>query len=150
LNYSIGQGEVLATPLQITRLQTTVGRGGKEVQPFLIKRIGEQDIVQFSTVRLVNLDPEIFETVQEGLKGAVKDPYGTARLLDMPGFKIFGKTGTAQSIPGRDEHAWFTGYSLEGKKRVSFCVFLEYGGSSYNAVVLTRELLQRLRVEDVL
>ena len=150
LNYSIGQGEVLSTPLQITRLMTTLGRGGKEVQPFLIKKIGDQDIVQFSTVRLVKIDPEIFEIVQEGLKGAVKDPYGTARLLDMPGFKIFGKTGTAQSVPGRDEHAWFAGYSLEGKKRVAFCVFLEYGGSSYNAVVLTRELFQRLRTEDIL
>jgi penicillin-binding protein 2 len=150
LNYSIGQGEVLATPLQVARMTATVGRSGKEVQPFLIKKIGEQDIVQFSTVRLVNLAPEIFTIVQEGLKGAVKDPHGTARLLDMPGFKIFGKTGTAQSVPGKDEHAWFAGYSLEGKKRVSFCVFLEYGGSSYNAVVLTRELFQRLRIEDIL
>ncbi len=150
LNYSIGQGEVLATPLQIARLNTTIGRGGKEVQPFLIKRIGEQDIVQFSTVRLVTLDQEIFKIIQEGLLGAVKDPYGTARILDMPGFKMFGKTGTAQSVPGRDEHAWFAGYSLEGKRRVSFCVFLEYGGSSYNAVVLTRELFQRLRAEDIL
>ncbi len=150
LNYSIGQGEVLVTPLQITRLMTTIGRGGKEVQPFLIKKIGDQDIVQFSTIRIINVDPKIFDTLQEGLKEVVKDPYGTGRLLDMPDFEISGKTGTAQSIPGHEDHGWFAGYNLKGKRRISFCVFLEFGGSSYNAVVIARELLQRLRQENIL
>lgn len=150
LNYSIGQGDVLVTPVQMVRMMATIAREGQEVQPHVIKDIGEQNIVKLSTVRVVTFPPGVYKILKDGLRLVVTDEGGTARLLDMPGYGISGKTGTAQSVPGRDNHAWFVGYTQEGKRRVVFCVFLEYGGSSYNAVVLSQELLTRLREQDIL
>ena len=141
---------MLATPLQLLKLITTIGRGGKEVQPYLIRRIGDRDIVQFSTVRVLKIKESVFETIQDGLRAAVKDPSGTARLLNMKGFRICGKTGTAQSVPGAEDHAWFIGYNLEGRRRIAFCVFLEFGGSSYNSVTAARDLLLRMQEADLI
>ena len=144
LNYSIGQGDLLVTPVQIVRLVTTIGRKGQVVQPHMIQKIGEQEMVKLATVKNLRIRPEIFDTVLTGMRGAVTDAHGTARLLNLKGFEIYGKTGTAQSAAGRDDHAWFAGFNKTGQVRVAFCVFLEYGGSSYNAVVLTRDLLTRM------
>ena len=150
LNTSIGQGEVLSTPLQLVRMTATIARSGKEFQPHLIQDIGGQPMVKLSTVKIIPFPEKIYETVQAGLRMTVTDGLGTGRILNMDGFEVSGKTGTAQTVPGKENHAWFVGFNNLGKRRVVFCVFLEYGGSSYNAVVLTKELLLRLREEDIL
>ena len=80
----------------------------------------------------------------------VEDSTGTANILDIDGLAISGKTGTAQSVAHKDSHAWFIGYNNQGKTKIVFCVFLEYGGSSYNAVVLAKELLTQMRAMEIL
>ncbi|MFP4472354.1 MAG: penicillin-binding protein 2 [Candidatus Omnitrophota bacterium] len=150
LNFSIGQGDVLTTPLQVVRLMAAVGRGGRLPQPFLLKAVGDQPIVTLSTSRKVRAADHIFDTVQQGLRTAVTGAQGTARMLDMEGFEIYGKTGTAQTAPGKNTHAWFAGYNLQGSRRIAFCVFLEYGGSSYYAVRVTKNFLRQLKKKDIL
>jgi penicillin-binding protein 2 len=150
LNYAIGQGDVLATPIQLLRMVTTVARFGQEVQPFVIDSIGSKKIVKFSTVRNVELPADVLRILQQGMRAAVMDEGGTARILNMPEFSIAGKTGTAQSTKGRDSHAWFVGYTTEGNPRLAFCVFLEYGGSSYNACALLRDLLKQMKEQSIL
>jgi penicillin-binding protein 2 len=150
VNYSIGQGELLVTPLQVVRLITTIGRSGQEIQPHLLKAIGSREMVKLATVRIIRLKPGIFETLQKGLYEAVHDAGGTARLLNTKDFSIAGKTGTAQSIPGQEDHAWFAGYTTTGQKKIAFCVFLEFGGSSYNAVVVSNDLLKKFREQEIL
>lgn len=150
INYSIGQGDLLTTPLQIARMMATIARHGREVQPYLIKSIGDQEIVKFSTVRNVNIDPKIYAILQAGFRAVVGDSTGTARTLEIEGLDAAGKTGTAQTTKGKDTHAWFAGYTTRGKTRLAFCVFLEYGGSSYHAVVATREILLRMQAEDII
>jgi len=90
------------------------------------------------------------DKVHQGLRAAVTSQHGTARILNMDGFEFYGKTGTAQTVPGKDTHAWFAGYNLVGKKKVAFCVFLEHGGSSYYAVQVTKELFKALREKDII
>ena len=150
LNFSIGQGDVLATPIQLLRMMATVARDGREPQLHLLKSINAENMVKLSTVRHVNLDDQIFKTIQTGLRMVVSDEEGTARLLDMPELQVAGKTGTAQSAPGKDSHAWFVGYTTKGRARLAICVFLEYGGSSYNAVVLTQQILKQMIMDEVL
>jgi cell division protein FtsI/penicillin-binding protein 2 len=93
---------------------------------------------------------DVVDAVREGLRAAVISEHGTARQLDMEGFEIYGKTGTAQTVPGKNTHAWFVGYNLKGSRRIAFCVFLEYGGSSYYAVTVTRQLLKDLRKDNII
>jgi len=150
LNFSIGQGDVLVTPIQAVRMMANVARGGKEVQPHLIKAIGGREVIQFSTVKNIHIKKKIFETVQKGLRDVVQSERGTAKILNMDGFEISGKTGTAQTAPGKPSHAWFVGYSTQGKKRIAFCIFIEHGGSSYYAVRMTRNFLKKLREEEII
>ena len=150
LNMSIGQGDVLVTPIQVIRMMATVARSGEEVQPHLIEQIGDQKIVSLSTVKKLPVREEIFRILQKGLRLVVADPSGTARLLDMEGFEVSGKTGTAQSVADKPAHAWFVGYNRGGKVNIAFCVFLEFGGSSYNAVRISRDLLKQLKEEGVI
>lgn len=150
LNFAIGQGDVLVTPIQLVRMMATVARSGKEVQPHLVKSIGDQEIIQLSTVRNVRIKRKFFEVVQRGLRSAVTDEKGTARLLNMEGFAVSGKTGTAQTTYGKHNHAWFVGYNTEGKMRIVFSIFLEHGGSSYYACRRAKYLLTKLKKEGVI
>lgn len=150
LNISIGQGDTLATPLQMVRMMAAVSRDGVFVRPHVIKAIGDTEVERFSFDRKVRIDKRIFETVQKGLRAAVTDYAGTAHVLDIDDLYVAGKTGTAQTSGGQRNHAWFVGY-VKGKNRnIAFCVFLEHGGSSYNACLLARSLLTRMRDQNLL
>lgn len=149
-NFSIGQGDTLVTPIQLLRMMTTIARGGREIQPHFLKAIGDKNIVKLSTVRMVPLSDKTIKILRDGLRQVVTDGGGTAQILNMEGFRVSGKTGTAQSSPGKDHHAWFVGWDESGKTRIAFCVFLEYGGSSYNATVVTQQILQEMRREGII
>jgi penicillin-binding protein 2 len=150
LNLSIGQGDVLSTPLQLVKMMATIANSGEEVQPHLIKDVDDVENAKYDFKRVYNLDKEIFNVVNRSLRAAVENYSGTAHTLNMEGITIAGKTGTAQSSGGQEHHAWFVGYVEHGTKKWAFCVFLEHGGSSQNATLLARQLLQRLQQESIL
>ena len=150
LNLSIGQGEVLVTPLQLLNMMAIVARNGRFIHPHVIQKIGDQEIISLPELHELEVPQDVLDILQRGLRLVVTDGGGTARLLNMESFNVSGKTGTAQSVPGREEHAWFVGFNTQGKRDVVFCIFLEFGGSSYNAVVLTKELLMGLKEKDII
>ena len=151
LNFSIGQGEIQVTPLQLVRLMTLVARNGWIVQPHVIKAIGETAVDKFTDERKVKIDEEVFETLRKGLRGAVADVEGTARVIgDLPDLYVAGKTGTAQTSGGKKNHAWFAGYAKGQVRNIAFCVLLEHGGSSYNACLLAKDLLMRMKEKKIL
>ena len=150
LNLSIGQGDVLATPLQLTRMMATVANDGLEVHPHLIRAMGGEPWKEYSLKHAIKIDPRALRTVQKGLRATVTDYAGTAYALDMRELYVAGKTGTAQSSAGKEDHSWFVGYAKGERRDVAFCVFLEHGGSSHNAVLLSRRLLLKLRKLEVL
>jgi len=149
LNLSIGQGFTLTTPLQLTVMLAAVANEGVILRPRLVKQVGDKPVapLDFSQRPLVRLREETWGTVQKGLKSVVDDPQGTGHALqDIRGLEIYGKTGTAQSVHSKPNHAWFVGYTKSSlKENVAFCVFLEYGGSSENAVQIARSLLLKLQ-----
>jgi penicillin-binding protein 2 len=150
LNFSIGQGDVLVTPIQLVRMMATVAQSGKEIQPHLIKSIDDKDIIQLSTGRNIRIKKEIFDVVRKGMRSAVTDEQGTANILDMKDFTISGKTGTAQTIRGKRDHAWFVGYNTSGKRRMAFSIFLEYGVSSHYACNTAKKLLKWMEKEGAI
>ena len=99
----------------------------------------------------MRLRDDVWQNVRDGLRRTVTDEEGTAHALaDMANIKIWGKTGTAQTVANKPNHAWFAGWARSDKANIVFCVFLEYGGSSANAVILTRDLLLRLQAQGTI
>lgn len=126
LNFSIGQGYLLVTPLQVARMMAAVSNGGILVEPYIVKKI---DNIEVSTgkSRDTGISNKTLETVKEGLRLVVEDPAGTGRRAGVEGLSIAGKTGTAQSAEGLS-HAWFAGFSPIQNPKVALTVFVEHGG----------------------
>ncbi|MBU0467937.1 MAG: penicillin-binding protein 2 [Candidatus Omnitrophica bacterium] len=150
LNFSIGQGDTLTSPLQLVKMMATVANDGSEVQPHVIKLIGSDPVETYSFKREVKIDDSVFGEVKKGLRAAVSEYSGTAHVLDIEGLYVAGKTGTAQSSRNKEHHAWFIGYVIGEKRKLSFCVFLEHGGSSQNSTLITRQLLLLMQKDDLL
>jgi len=150
LNMAIGQGDVLSTPLQLVSMMAIVANSGVAVNPHVIKSIGGKVVNDYSLNRKVPVDPQIFKTIQKALRAAVTDYAGTAHVLDLNGLHVAGKTGTAQSGRKSQDHAWFVGYAQTDKRKISFCVFLEHGGSSQNACLMAKRLLLDMKHEGLI
>jgi len=150
INMSIGQGDVLTTPLQLVKMMSTVSREGIEVQPHLIKKIGEREVNQYNAQSQLKISKAVFEIIKQGMRATVTDPAGTAHDLNMPQVYVAGKTGTAQSSSNKEHHAWFVGYAQGDVRNIAFCVLLEHGGSSHNATFIARDLLLMMRQEQLL
>ena len=124
MNMTIGQGDLLATPLQVLQLASTAALAGKQVQPHLVQRVG--NVQTEVSVRDV---PGAWRVVQAGMREMVTR-YSGRWLLgpEVFGVAVAGKTGTAQTT-GAD-HAWFMGYGPLVDPELAVVVFIENGGSS--------------------
>ncbi|WP_455597051.1 penicillin-binding protein 2 [Cloacibacillus porcorum] len=117
VNYSIGQGYVLMTPLQVLRAYAALANGGKLLKPRLNTA---------SAVESVPLDisPEVLKLIQSGVQEVTRS--GTGRRASSFGVKVAGKTGTAQNSHG-DDHAWFVGYAPADNPKYAVVAIAEAG-----------------------
>ena len=127
INYSIGQGYLEVTPIQMLRVITIVANNGFCPQPYVVEDI---EGVKISHRREYSprLRPEFFKMVRAGLFDAVNGPTGTGQNAKVNGLDISGKTGTAQAGPSRESHAWFIGFLPANEPLISLVVFIEHGG----------------------
>jgi len=143
-NLSIGQGDVLVTPLQITRMIAVFANGGYLVTPYIVKAIDGRDIsVYQQRSEKLNLKKSTFDYIKEGLRGVVSDPTGTASVLSGIPVALAGKTSTAQAPPGQP-HAWFAGFFPYSNPKFVICVLLEHGGPGYLSCVTAKEIIQEM------
>ena len=113
VNYSIGQGYMLMTPIQIARVYAAIANGGKMVTPHLNPK-------GYRTPENIGLNPNKLEIVRRGLEAVVSR--GTGSRAGRFGVHVAGKTGTAQNSHG-DDHALFAGYApAEEPKYVAVAV----------------------------
>ena len=145
LNYSIGQGDLLTTPLQLLHVMATVANEGRILQPHVLKSVMDHDVEDFNFSRELKISSEIFDAVKQGMRATVKEFSGTAHELHLSDIRVSGKTGTAQTSGNKEDHAWFVGYTSGRGRDIVFCVFLEHGGSSHNANLIAREMLIRMK-----
>ena len=126
ISVSIGQGEILATPLQIANLGATIANRGWFITPHVVKSI-EDTIIdkQYREHRTPNISRSHFEQVAEGMRMAVTG--GTCKLANLPDIEVCGKTGTAQNPHGHD-HSVFLGFAPYHNPKIAVCVYVENAG----------------------
>ena len=130
-NLSIGQGDLLVTPLQIAALTAAVANGGTIHTPHLVDHFldastGEIVEKSFSPFGEVSVDKGHLRTVALGMRDCVTD--GSCRRLSLLPFTSAGKTGTAQWHSKRDHHAWFTSFAPFERPELVVTVLVEEGG----------------------
>lgn len=126
ISVSIGQGEVLATPLQIANLATTIANRGWYYTPHVVKEISDTVIDgKYREKRKPSIRQEYYEQIAEGMRMAVIG--GTCRLASLPGIEVCGKTGTAQNPHGKD-HSAFMGFAPYHEPKIAVAVYVENAG----------------------
>jgi penicillin-binding protein 2 len=162
-NTSIGQGFVLASPLQMASVTATVANGGESYRPHLLKRVtdGSEVIVNHeepprADLRALGITEAEVEMIRKGMWKVVNAPNGTARRAQIPGTEVAGKTGTAQFWRTekkqriRDNHTWFISFAPYQNPRFAVCVLVEGGfsGGGTAAPVATRVMEQALSLDQ--
>jgi len=139
---AIGQGEILATPLQIANLSATIANRGYYITPHVVKEIMGVGVLKSSVERHdTDIDKRFYTDIVEGMRMAVLG--GTCTRANIPGLDVCGKTGTAQNPHGRD-HSVFMGFAPMNDPKIAICVYVENAGfGATYAVPIGALVLQR-------
>lgn len=130
-NVSIGQGDFLATPVQVARATAVFANGGNLVTPHLA--LG----TPVSSTRVIEED--VAQIVKDAMRRTVTQ--GTATSMQSVGVEVAGKTGTAQWSNSAPPHSWFTGFAPYDAPSIVLTVIAEDGGDVSLAVPIAREIL---------
>ena len=156
-NMAIGQGDVLATPLQVSMMTAAVANDGILYQPQVVVAATDykNHLIKFNhpiVRREIPVDSKNFDIVREGMWMVVNWEYGTAKEVALPDVEVAGKTGTAEFFDpeiGRDlagnlpSHAWFTAYAPYDDPEIVVTVFVYNGGEgSMVAAPIAQEILR--------
>jgi len=139
LSMSIGQGEILATPIQMANLSATIANRGFYYIPHIIKEIdGDTIPSKFLKKKHTSIAPQHFESVINGMELVFKNIEGTAFTSRVEGITICGKTGTAQNPHGED-HSIFIAFAPRENPKIAIAVYVENGswGSTWAAPIAT-------------
>ena len=146
ISIAIGQGEILATPLQICNLAATVANRGYYVTPHVVKEIQDTVLETLYTKKhYTKVDPKYYTYVADGMRGAVMGTaYGaTCRGANLPDIEVCGKTGTAENPHGKD-HSIFMGFAPYQQPKVAIAVFVENAGfGATYAVPIGRLMIEK-------
>ncbi|MEX0882178.1 MAG: penicillin-binding transpeptidase domain-containing protein, partial [Cyclobacteriaceae bacterium] len=137
---SIGQGEILVTPLQMANLAAIFANKGYYYIPHLIKAIdGDPDRIpeKFKTKIESGVDASHFDLIQDAMVQAL---YGTAARAIMKDIAIAGKTGTAQN-PGGEDHSVFLAFAPKEDPKIAIAVYVENAGWGGRAAASIASLL---------
>jgi penicillin-binding protein 2 len=148
---AIGQGAVLATPLQVANVTNAIAMGGTFYRPHVVRSVmdSEGKVVREiapEVLRQVSFKPETLSTMRDGMM-AVMDT-AQARPHNNLGVRVAGKTGTAEYAAPQNgstigpTHGWFTAYAPADNPRVSVTVFVEHGGGPSDALPLAMDIMR--------
>jgi penicillin-binding protein 2 len=151
VNTSIGQGEILTTPLQVAASYAAVANGGTLYRPHLGQRIVSPSgevvrEIEPEAIGTLPIDEQTLAVMQEGLEAVVMTPRGTGSSA-FAGFPldqvpVAGKTGTAE-FGSRVPYAWFAGYAPTNDPELVVVVNVEEGGGgSQTAAPIVRNIME--------
>jgi len=159
LNAAIGQGSVLASPLQMAVVTARLANGGIPIKPYLIRN--SNIFKQFDNLKSQPIiSSQYLKTVQEGMRRVINQPGGTAygKRIEIAGFEMAGKTGTSQVISKREKemtkeesknnanHAIFVGYAPVHDPKYAVSVVVEHGKSgSMAAAPIAKDIFMEVQ-----
>jgi penicillin-binding protein 2 len=136
---SIGQGDMLATPLQMAAMVSTVANGGKYFQPRLVKKVTADDgkvlVPDIPILEVDLLQSGVKETdlslIREGMRKAVNEAGGTAGKVRMEDIVVAAKTGTSQTTDNgkKSNNSWIISFAPFDKPRYAVVILVQAGGS---------------------
>lgn len=143
-NISVGQGDMLVSPLQMVTAVSALANGGRLFKPHLVKQIvdGNGKVTQEVKPEIVRdgfISPDNLALVRRGMWMAVNDPLGTAccRIREEVPVPVGAKTGTAETVVHDDgsdaalqgrPHAWFEAFAPFDNPRIAIVVLVEHAG----------------------
>ncbi len=153
LSFSVGQGYLNTTPLQLLELISGIANGGKRYLPQVVEKVENiygSTIKEYPPVELgnANVSEKTLQIIKEALRGAVNDPHGTGSTCALKDVQVAGKTGTAQVVRMPEnfkkgdmdrmplklrDHAWFVAYAPFEDPKISIAVLVEHGGFGASA-----------------
>lgn len=136
---SIGQGDTLATPLQMCAVAATVANGGKYYKPRIVKQVVSQDgriVVPDAPELKVDLvqagiKPEDMELIRKGMRMSANEPGGTSGKVRMPDVLVAAKSGTAQTVDNgkKSNNSWIISFAPYDKPKYAICVLVQNAAS---------------------
>lgn len=148
LNLSIGQGELLVTPIKLAQFAAAIASRGNVYRPYYVDKVVSnqtgktQQVGQSEVLQYAALKPETYDMLFKALKHTVDN--GTARRVKIKGLDVYAKTGTAQNPHGAD-HGWFMAFAARPGEEpsIAVAVFVEFGESgSAAAGPIAHEVLE--------
>ena len=143
---AIGQGELLATPLQMALMVSAIANKGVMMEPYLVEKIES-----FDKTREETREPKILsEVLEEDKAELIKELMilatneGTAKKAALKNIQVAGKTGTAQNA-GESTHAWYVGFAPAENPVVAISIIIEQGGSGgKEAAPIAKEIFKEI------
>ena len=132
---SIGQGELLVTPLQMANLGVILANRGYYFTPHLVRKVGAERL-DFSQKSSIEIDTGHFESILEGMQALVSVPGSRAYI---PGLVFCGKTSTVENPQGLD-HSGFMGFAPRNNPKIAIAVYVENAGWGARAALSTASL----------
>ena len=131
ISLGIGQGNMGATPFELAQFVATIGNGGVRHAPHLVRALRREETGETIRPRLpepdvLPINERYFEIVRDGMRRVME--HGTGRGLQIPDVSSGGKTGTAQSGPGREDNSVFVLFAPYDAPRIAVAVQVENAG----------------------
>ncbi|HIE50545.1 MAG TPA: penicillin-binding protein 2 [Armatimonadetes bacterium] len=117
---AIGQGRVLATPLQMALVTAAIANEGRLMRPRLLL---DEPVAEWKQP----LSPKTARTLAEMMRGVVEQPDGTGQIVRLPDVSVAAKTGSAEN-PHGPPHAWFVCFAPAERPELVIAVVVENGG----------------------
>ena len=143
---SIGQGDILVTPLQVAVYTSFFANGGNLYRPYLVKQVldSHDKVINNTKPTLIRnnfIKNSNVAIVRQGMRQAVTS--GSAVSLSSLLITVAGKTGTAQWSSVKNPHAWFTGFAPYENPVITITILIEEGGEGSSvAVPIAKEVLE--------
>tara|TARA_Y100001970_G_scaffold46536_2_gene58588 strand:- start:28392 stop:30257 length:1866 start_codon:yes stop_codon:yes gene_type:complete len=142
ISNSIGQGEILTTPIQMANFTSAIANRGYYIKPHFVKIKSKKIHDSLYPKKMTSIDPKFFEPVIEGMHKVIEE--GTGKIAKIPGLEACGKTGTAENFIKLNgiktqltDHSIFIAFAPKKNPKIALAVFVEngYWGSRWAAPI---------------
>ncbi len=149
ISLGIGQGELGLTPLELANMAAVIANRGYYYYPHIIKQdTSGRKPAKFLEKNRSSIEAKHFETVVVGMHDVVET--GTAKVAQIEGIEVCGKTGTSQN-PHGDDHSVFFAFAPKDDPKIAIAVVVENGGygSRYAAPISSLVIEKYLKGEEL-